>query len=76
MSGVDIYACGQKKYLNGYFLASLPHETWTKDSPPTLNATLSLTRAIGASCTRQFSAILLMYIIWTWKPHPRLIVSS
>ena len=50
MSGVCIYACGQKK-LNSYFLASLPRETWTKDSPLTLDATLSLTRAIGASCT-------------------------
>ena len=46
MSGVDmyvcmyVYACGQKKYLNGYFPASLPRETWTKDSPPTLDATL------------------------------------
>ena len=71
---VYIYACGQKKYLNGYFPASLPRETWTKDSPPTLEATLSLIRAIGASCTRQFSAILLMRIIWTWKPHPHLLL--
>ena len=31
----------------------------------TLDVNLSLSRAIGASCTQQFSDILLMCIIWT-----------
>ena len=80
LSDVDMYICiyicvwTKKSYLNGYFPASLPRETWTKDSPPTLDASLSLIRANGASCTRQFSAILLMRIIWTWKPHPHLLL--
>ena len=70
-----VYMRVDKKYiLNGYFPASLPRETWTKDSPPTLDASLSLIRANGASCTRQFSTILLMRIIWTWKPHPHLLL--
>ena len=51
----------KKKNLNSYFPTSLPRKTSTKDSPPPLDATLSLIRAIGASCTRQFSAILLMH---------------
>ena len=58
-----MYVCVQKKNLNGYFWAILLRETWAKDSSPTLDGTLSLIRAIGASCTRQFSVFLLMHII-------------